>query len=87
MIDFDNDGDRDLFIAAGHLHDNAECFDTTTTCHERNVLHMNLGNGRFANVSDRCGNGLAVQLSSRGAAGAEPTAAGTGSVWPDRSFS
>ncbi len=68
MIDFDNDGDRDLFIAAGHLHDNVECFDTTTTYHERNLLHMNLGNGRFANVSDRCGNGLAVQLSSRGAA-------------------
>jgi len=28
---------------------------------------QNLGNGKFANVSDRCGNGLAVQLSSRGA--------------------
>lgn len=68
MIDFDNDGYRDLFIAAGHLHDNVERFDTTTTYHQRNLVHWNLGNGRFVNVSDRCGNGLAVQLSSRGAA-------------------
>lgn len=68
MIDFDNDGDRDLFIAAGHLHDNVEQFDTTTKYHQRNLVQMNLGNGRFANVSEQCGNGLAVQLSSRGAA-------------------
>jgi hypothetical protein len=68
MIDLDNDADRDLFIAAGHLHDNVERFDTTTTYHQRNVVHMNLGDGRFVNVSDRVGDGLAVQLSSRGAA-------------------
>jgi hypothetical protein len=68
MADLDNDGDRDLFIAAGHLHDNVELFDTTTTYHERNLVQMNLGNGRFTNVSDQCGDGLAVQLSSRGAA-------------------
>jgi hypothetical protein len=68
MIDFDNDGDRDLFIAAGHLHDNVEQFDTTTAYHQRNLVQLNLGNGRFANVSDQCGDGLAVELSSRGAA-------------------
>lgn len=68
MVDFDNDGYRDLFIAAGHLHDNVELFDTTTTYAQRNLVLRNLGNGKFANVSDRCGNGLAVQLSSRGAA-------------------
>ncbi len=68
IMDLDNDGDRDLFIAAGHLHDNVDRFDTTTTYHARNLVHMNLGNGRFANVSDRCGDGLAVKLSSRGAA-------------------
>jgi len=68
MLDLDNDGDRDLFIAAGHLHDNVERFDTTTTYHERNLVQKNLGNGRFTNVTDRCGDGLAVKLSSRGAA-------------------
>jgi enediyne biosynthesis protein E4 len=68
MVDFDNDGNRDLFIAAGHLHDNVELFDTTTTYFQRNLVQWNLGNGRFTNVSDRCGDGLAVNLSSRGAA-------------------
>jgi enediyne biosynthesis protein E4 len=68
MVDFDNDGNRDLFIAAGHLQDNVEQFDTTTTYHQRNLVQMNLGNGTFTGCSDRCGDGLAVQLSSRGAA-------------------
>lgn len=68
LVDFENDGDRDLFIAAGHLHDNVELFDTTTTYHERNLVLMNIGNGTFRNVSDQCGDGLAVKRSSRGAA-------------------
>jgi hypothetical protein len=67
FVDFDNDGDRDLFVARGHLHDNVERFDNTTTYLARNVLLMSTGDGKFDNVSDRCGDGLAVQLSSRGA--------------------
>ena len=27
LVDFDNDGDRDLLIANGHLHDNVRLFD------------------------------------------------------------
>ncbi len=68
LVDFDNDGDRDLFIAAGHLQDNVELFDDTTTYLERNIVLMNTGNGKFVNVSNQCGDGLAVKLSSRGAA-------------------
>ena len=68
LVDFDNDGHRDLFIAAGHLQDNVERFDTVTTYHQRNLVQRNLGNGRFTNCSDRCGDGLTIQLSSRGAA-------------------
>lgn len=68
MVDLDNDGFRDLFMAAGHLQDNVEMFDTSTTYHQPNQVLKNLGNGRFANVTDRCGDGLAVKLSSRGAA-------------------
>ncbi|MEW6158404.1 MAG: VCBS repeat-containing protein, partial [Verrucomicrobiota bacterium] len=30
IVDFDNDGHRDLFVACGHLHDNVHLFDTTT---------------------------------------------------------
>jgi hypothetical protein len=68
LVDFDNDGDRDLFVACGHLHDRVDEFDKTTSYLARNLLLMNTGNGHFAEVSDRCGDGMAVKLSSRGAA-------------------
>jgi len=68
LVDFDNDGDRDLFIACGHLQDNVEEYDDTLDYHARNILLMNTGDGKFADVSDQCGDGLAVKLSSRGAA-------------------
>lgn len=67
-FDFDNDGNLDIFIACGHLHDNVELFDTTTSYHARNILLRNTGGGRFANVSDESGDGLLLKLSSRGAA-------------------
>ena len=67
LVDFDNDGDRDIFIACGHLHDNVELFDNVTSYHVRNILLENASDGKFVNVSDKCGDGLAVKLSSRGA--------------------
>ena len=38
LVDFDNDGHRDLFIACGHVDDNAEQRDDTTSYFARNVL-------------------------------------------------
>ncbi len=67
FVDFDSDGRRDLFVACGHLHDNVEQFDDTTSYHARNILLRNTGGERFVDVSDHCGGGLAVRLSSRGA--------------------
>lgn len=68
MVDLDNDGCRDLFVACGHLHDNVEKFESTTTYLARNLVLRNTGRGRFVNVSAQCGDGLQVRLSSRGAA-------------------
>ena len=68
VVDLDNDGHRDLFIACGHLIDNVEQFDDTTSYHARNIVLRNTGQGRFVNVSDQCGDGLLPKLSSRGAA-------------------
>ncbi|MEE9268927.1 MAG: CRTAC1 family protein [Candidatus Krumholzibacteria bacterium] len=68
FADFDNDGDRDLFIACGHLNDNVEKYTDLTTYYARNILLMNTGDGKFVNVSDECGDGMDVKLSSRGAA-------------------
>ena len=68
LVDFDNDGDRDVFIACGHLQDNIDRFDDTSAYHVRNILLMNTGDGKFVNVSDAAGDGLLPELSSRGAA-------------------
>lgn len=68
MIDFDNDGDRDLFIACGHLQDNVDLWDDSTHYLARNLLLVNSGPGKFTNRSDQSGNGMASKFSSRGAA-------------------
>ena len=68
LVDFANRGRRDIFVACGHLHDRLEAFDRTTSYLARNLVLMNTGDGKFVNVSDQCGDGLAVRLSSRGAA-------------------
>ena len=68
LVDFDSDGDRDIFVACGHLYDTVDRLDDTTSYLARNILLMNTGDGRFVNVSRQSGDGLAVKLSSRGAA-------------------
>jgi hypothetical protein len=67
LVDFDNDGDRDLFLACGHLQDKIHLYDDTTAYRVRNVLLMNTGEGKYVNVSDACGDGLLPEFSSRGA--------------------
>jgi hypothetical protein len=64
--DFDNDGDRDAFVCCGHLQDNIELHDDTSSYLARNVLLMNEGDGKFVDVSADAGDGLMPKLSSRG---------------------
>lgn len=68
FVDFDNDGFRDLFILCGHLQDNIELWDDTTSYLCRPVLLRNTGEGKFVNVSDEAGDGLRVEVVGRGAA-------------------
>jgi len=68
FVDFDNDGDRDLFVACGHLQTNVEQADSSAKYHVNNLLFVNTGGGKFVDVSNQAGDGLAVKLSSRGAA-------------------
>ncbi|MBW8039047.1 MAG: CRTAC1 family protein [Planctomycetes bacterium] len=67
FVDFDNDGDHDIFVACGHLLDNIELFDDRSTYLQTNVLLMNDGNGKFTDVSQMSGDGMKVRLSSRSA--------------------
>jgi hypothetical protein len=68
LVDFDNDGHKDIFMALGHLQDFVEHFDDTTTYDSAPVLLRNTGRGTFVNVSDSSGDGLKVKSVGRGAA-------------------
>jgi hypothetical protein len=67
VADFDNDGFRDVFLACGHLQDNVELFDTSSSYELPNLLFRNLGDGRFADISTQCGDGMRLKRCSRGA--------------------
>ncbi|MCH5378310.1 MAG: CRTAC1 family protein, partial [Planctomycetes bacterium] len=66
FADFDNDADRDLFLANGHLQDNVEEYSDSTAYEVRNTVLMNSGGRKFIDVSDACGDGLLPKRSSRG---------------------
>ncbi|MCA9127565.1 MAG: CRTAC1 family protein [Planctomycetales bacterium] len=66
LVDFDNDGDQDIFIACGHF-DRIEEIDDRTSQKVANYLLLNEG-GKFVDVSSLVGEGLKVVETSRGAA-------------------
>lgn len=68
LVDFDNDGFRDLFVACGHLMDNIDEIDDSTSYLARPILLRNRGDGRFENVTDQAGPGLKSKSVGRGAA-------------------
>jgi hypothetical protein len=68
FVDLDNDGHRDLFVVCGHLQDNVELYDDTTSYRCRNFVLRNMGNGRFVDVTDRCGDVAKLKMSGRGVA-------------------
>lgn len=67
FIDFDNDGDRDIFIANGHF-DRVELMDDRTSLKVPNFLLRNEGGGKYMDASKLSGPGMAIVESSRGAA-------------------
>lgn len=68
IVDFDNDGFRDLFVACGHLQDNIGLWDDTKAYEAQNILLWNSKGRKFYEYSNRSGDGLTVERSSRGAA-------------------
>ncbi len=64
--DFDNDGDSDIFIANGHIHDNLDDLDQTVVYKTRNMMMANMGSGKYSDVTDQAGSGLEITESSRG---------------------
>ncbi|HKF04445.1 MAG TPA: CRTAC1 family protein [Candidatus Sulfotelmatobacter sp.] len=68
LIDFDNDGWKELFVANGHIYPQAT--EAGNRYFQQNQLYTNLRNGRFASISGS-DSGLEEARSSRGAAFAD----------------
>ncbi|MEK6279381.1 MAG: FG-GAP-like repeat-containing protein [Acidobacteriota bacterium] len=68
FLDYDNDGDLDLFIASGHVYTQVDGRDLATSYRQQNLLFRNEGDGRFKDVSNKSGPGLLQVRSSRGVA-------------------
>jgi hypothetical protein len=68
FADFDNDGHKDVFYVNGHIQDNIELFDRTTSYEGYPVLLRNTGQGKFVNVSSLAGDGMKVKIVGRGVA-------------------
>lgn len=68
LVDFEHDGDVDLFQANGHVFPQVDRFSLGTSYLQKNQVLENDGDGRFRDVSERAGPALAVARAHRGAA-------------------
>jgi hypothetical protein len=67
LVDLDNDGRLDVFIANGHVYPEVDKHGLGTRYHQRKQVFMNEGS-RFRHASAEIGGGLLLEKSSRGAA-------------------
>jgi len=68
FFDYDNDGDKDLFIANGHVCDNINQIYPEKTYPQTNQLFENLGSEVYREVTTFAGDSLRRKAPSRGAA-------------------
>jgi len=67
IVDIDNDGWKDLYVARSNVIDNVALF-TERTYAEPNTIFRNLGNGKFQNVTSTTGESFQTPSVNRGAA-------------------
>ena len=68
LVDMDNDGRLDLFVANGHVYPQVDSHGIGTHYLQRKQLLRNLDGRQFKDVTDEVGGGLLIEKSSRGAA-------------------
>ena len=69
FLDYDNDGWKDIIVAAGHVYPHLINNPVGgEKYYQPRLLFRNLGNGRFADVSDHSGPGIQEVRASRGLA-------------------
>lgn len=68
FLDIDEDGWPDLVMANGHVYPEIDRSPIGETYRQKTLLYRNLGNGRFADITDSAGSGFAPRRPSRGLA-------------------
>jgi hypothetical protein len=68
LVDIDNHGRLDLFVANGHVYPQVDAHGIGTHYLQRKQLYRNVDGRQFKNVTDDVGGGLLLEKSSRGAA-------------------
>jgi hypothetical protein len=71
ILDLDNDGWKDLFVAGSHVVDNVALYNPSTTYEEGSFLFRNRGEGRIEDLSTRVGPDLETPGAWRGVAVAD----------------
>jgi hypothetical protein len=68
FADYDNDGWPDIIQVNGHVYPEVDRYKIGESFKNPRIVYRNLGNGRFQDVSQAMGPGIAARFSSRGAA-------------------
>ncbi len=68
FLDIDEDGWPDLIMANGHVYPEIDSTPIGETYRQKTLLYRNLGNGRFADITDSAGPAFAVKRPARGLA-------------------
>ncbi len=68
FLDVDEDGWPDLVMANGHVYPEIDRSPIGETYRQKTLLYRNLGNGRFADITESAGPGFAPRRPSRGLA-------------------
>lgn len=68
FVDFDSDGDDDVYVSNGHLYPQIDLFDFGTTYRQRNQVFENRGGQRFVDVTLGSGAAWEDAAVSRGGA-------------------
>ncbi len=71
ILDIDNDGWKDIFVAGSHVVDNVELYHPGARYKEPCFLYRNLGDGKIVDLSERVGSDLKVAGAWRGLAAAD----------------
>jgi hypothetical protein len=75
FFDFDNDGWPDLILVNGHVYPEVDKYHLGSSYQEPRILYHNTGKGKFEDVSEQAGPGIAASTSARGMA--------VGDLWND----